>query len=95
MVDIELHIEALVLHGFDPTAKHRIGTAVQDELARLLAGQGAKILFEHGSHLERIDGGSFTIREGERPDSIGVRVGQAVYEGMAGNLEHHEQESNV
>ena len=32
-MNIELHIEELVLHGFDAKDKHQIGTAVQDELA--------------------------------------------------------------
>ncbi len=86
-MNIELHIEELVLHGFDARDKDRIGSAVKDELARLLAERGAAIPFERDGHLERIAGGSFTVREGESPGSIGVRVGQAVYEGIT---EGHE-----
>lgn len=87
MMNVELHIEELVLHGFAAKDKHRIGAAVKGVLATLLAEQGAPIPFKHGIHLESIDGGSFAVREGERPDSIGVRVGQAVYEGMTGGQE--------
>ena len=38
--NIELHIEELVLHGFEPGDRHRIGEAIERELARLFAEQG-------------------------------------------------------
>ena len=38
--NVVLHIGELVLHGFDPADRHRIGDAVQNELARLLAERG-------------------------------------------------------
>lgn len=82
MVNIVLHIEELFLHGFDTKDKHRIGTAVQDELTRLLGERGAAIPFDQDIRLDRIDGGSFRVREGQRPDSIGIRIGQAVYKGL-------------
>lgn len=37
---VELHIEELVLHGFAPHDRHRIGDAVERELHRLLAERG-------------------------------------------------------
>ena len=40
MKRIELHIEELVLHGFAPADRYRIGDTVQRELTRLLAEQG-------------------------------------------------------
>lgn len=39
-MNVELHIEQLVLHGFAPSDRYRIGAAIQQELARLLAQQG-------------------------------------------------------
>jgi hypothetical protein len=86
-VDIELHIEKLVLHGFAPSDKHRIAAAVQEELERLIKGQAVPTGPEHGIHRAHLDGGSFCVRIGERPDSIGVRIGQAVYEVLTGNQE--------
>ena len=84
-MDVELHIEKLVLHGFAPSDKHRIAAAVKEELERLIKARGAPTGPEHGIHRAHLDGGSFCVRIGERPDSIGVRIGQAVYEGMAVN----------
>ena len=37
--NIELHIEELVLNGFGPVDRYRIGVAVEVELARLFAEQ--------------------------------------------------------
>jgi len=38
--EIEVHIEELVLHGFDPNARWRIGDALETELRALLAESG-------------------------------------------------------
>ena len=37
--NLNLHIEELVLHGFAPGDRYRIGEAVQQELTRLFAEQ--------------------------------------------------------
>jgi hypothetical protein len=86
-VDIELHIEKLVLHGFAPSDKHRIAVAVQEELARLIKARGEPAGSGSGFHRAQLAGGSFSVRTGERLDSIGVRIGQAVYEVLVGNQE--------
>ena len=80
-MDIELYIEELVLHGFAPADKHRIATAVQEELARLFKAQGMPTGPEQGIHRAHLDGGSFNVRTGSA-DSIGVHIGKAVYEGI-------------
>lgn len=38
---VTVHIEELVLHGFDPRHRRAIGEAIRDELARALAGRDA------------------------------------------------------
>ena len=40
MNHIELHVEELTLHGFNPADRHRIGDAVERELTRLLTESG-------------------------------------------------------
>jgi hypothetical protein len=37
---LNLHIQDLVLHGFASVDRHRIGEAMERELARLFLGQG-------------------------------------------------------
>src|SRR3712207_3298477 len=60
-VNIELHIEELVLHGFAPGDRYRIGEAVQRELARLFAEQGVPPSLVGGGEVAHLDGGSFAI----------------------------------
>jgi hypothetical protein len=84
-MNIDLHIEELILLGFVPGDRGRIAEAIQNELTRLLSGNDLPQTFEKDREIPRLDGGSFVLRTGERPESIGTRIGQAVYQGIAGN----------
>jgi hypothetical protein len=79
---IDLHIEELVLEGFRPADRHRIGAAVERELARLLAERGLPPGLAQGADLPRLDGGSFEAKPGARPETVGRQVAGAVYGGM-------------
>jgi len=77
--NIELHIEELVLHGFAPGDRHRIGEAVERELQRLFAEQGAPLSLMQGGAMEHLDGGSFGVAVGSRAEVVGAQLAQAVY----------------
>jgi hypothetical protein len=79
---IDLHIEELVLEGFRPSDRHRIGAAVESELARLLGERGLPPGLAQGADLPRLDGGSFEAKPGARPEAVGRQVAGAVYGGM-------------
>ena len=81
-MNVELHIEALVLHGFSPGDRHRIGAALSSELARLLAEQGPPSALARGFDAPRLDGGSFQMAPDAKPRAVGGQVAQAVYGGM-------------
>jgi hypothetical protein len=81
---VELHIEELVLHGFAPGDRHRIGDAVERELARLVAEQGTPQLFGDSVELTRVNAGEFNILQGASPESVGAQIARAVYGGMSG-----------
>ena len=81
-VKIDLHIEELVLEGFRPSDRHRIGAAVESELARLLAERGLPPALAQGADLPRLDGGSFEARPGARPEALGRQVANAAYRGL-------------
>lgn len=83
MKRIELHIEELVLHGFAPADRHRIGDAVQRELTRLLTEQGMPASLVQRGEMARLDGGAFEIARGSRSEAIGAQVAQAVYGGLS------------
>lgn len=78
--DIEMHIEELVLHGFPPGDRLRIGEAVERELARLLGVRGLPPSFAQGGQISLLDGGTFEATSREQPEIIGARVARAVYQ---------------
>ena len=94
--DIDLHIEELVLHGFAPGERYRIGAAIERELARLLTEQGAPEGLLGGREEVSLEGidvpnlslGSFQIQQGAKPEMIGMQVAQALYKGMRTGMSH-------
>lgn len=82
---IELRIDELILHGFEPGDRHRIGEAVQNELGRLLRGQGTPLAAENRGRIDVIKGGAFTVTPGGGPESTGMQIARAVHDGIASN----------
>ena len=79
-VNLELHIEELVLRGFAPGDRYRIGDAMERELARLFTEQGTPPSLGQGHEVARLDAGPFEVKAScSRAEMIGVRVAQAVY----------------
>ena len=56
---IELVIDELVLHGFDPRQRHAIGDASEAELTRLARAHARDLSRRRPMEVERLDGGSF------------------------------------
>jgi len=81
--NIKLHIEELVLHGFEQGDRYRIAEAVECELAALFAEQGAPQSLNRGGEIEHLDGGAFEAARGSKPEAIGAKVARAVYGGMS------------
>jgi len=82
MRPIDLHIEELVLDGFAPGDRHRIGAALERELTRLLAERGVPASWERGGEAPRLDGGTFEAKPGARPERVGAQIAQSVFRGM-------------
>jgi hypothetical protein len=81
--NVELHIEELVLRGFAPGERHRIGEAVERELVRLLDEHGVPPSLAQGIEVERLDGGAFEVAHGSKAEVVGVQVAQAIYGGLS------------
>ncbi|HJQ29573.1 MAG TPA: hypothetical protein VJ827_09535 [Rubrobacter sp.] len=81
-MNVELHIEELVLHGFPPEYRHRIGGAVENELSRLLTEQGVPPSLRDGGDILRLDAGAFQMKPGLGADAVGARVARSLYQGM-------------
>ncbi len=80
---VEVHIEELVLDGFSPADRLRIGAALERGLARLLAERGLPEGLAGGAQVDAIDAGSFVREPLATPVSIGGQVAQAVYGGLS------------
>jgi hypothetical protein len=81
---VELRIEELVLYGFPPCDRHRIGDAATRELARLFAERGAPPSSREGGEVASLSAGSFEARPDLGAERIGVQVARAVYGGLSG-----------
>jgi hypothetical protein len=83
-LSVELRIDKLVLHGFDPADRAAIGHAVETELGRLLSEDSLPASLTGLAEIERIDGGPIHVDAGAKPTSIGRRIAQAVYRVIGG-----------
>jgi len=80
---IRLHIGELVLHGFEPGDRARVGAALEAELARLLAAGDPEALARAG-RVARLDGGAFELAAHAGPELAGARLARVVYDGLTG-----------
>jgi hypothetical protein len=78
-----LHIEELVLHGFDPADRYRIGAAVEAELARLFSERGVPPFLAQGGGITRLDGGSFEMVPGSTVETVGGQIARTLYGGLS------------
>lgn len=76
---VEMHIEELVLHGFAPGDRYRIGDAMQEELVRLLEAQNLPSTLQDGVALDQIDAGTLRVNAGASAATIGGDTAQALH----------------
>ncbi len=79
---IELHIDALVLHGFAADNRDAIGQALQAELSRILVEHGLPSLLAHSAEIPAIATQPYGAPAGAKPSQVGAKVAQAIYEGL-------------
>jgi hypothetical protein len=82
LTSVELHIEELVLHGFEPADRYRIGETVERELARLFAEEGVPATLTSGLEAEHLDAGAFHVAANSKAEAVGAEVARAVYGGL-------------
>ena len=75
---IDVVIEELVLHGFDPADRLAIADAVEAELTKLIAAKG----WTAPISLETVQAGHFRAADG-RPASVGRETAKAVHRGLS------------
>lgn len=80
-MDVEFHIEELVLRGIDPAARYRVADALAEELRRLVQERGIPQWMSSGERSFDVDGGTLVVTPDAPPQHIGAQIAQAIYGG--------------
>jgi hypothetical protein len=79
---VELQIDELVLHGFQPAQRYAIGDAFERELARLFSEQGPPMTATEDFEIAEVDGGAIHLRAGSSDEATGRQLAMAIYRGL-------------
>jgi len=74
--EIDVHIEKLVLHGFDPRSRWNVADVLESELRGLLVARGLPAAWR--ANPERLDAGAIRLTN---PSGAGRQIASAVYRG--------------
>ena len=77
--EIDVHIEELVLHGFEPAKRWLIADALEQELRGLLRAEG--VPSQWLSSPERIQAGRLSTGSLTKPERAGAEIAGAAYRG--------------
>jgi hypothetical protein len=86
---LDLRIEELVLRGFERIDRHRVASAIERELARLMREPAAhdrlrpRGATDGRAGADRLDGGTFIVPHDASAHAVGVQVARAIWRGMA------------
>ncbi len=85
-LNVELHIEELVLHGFDRVDGDCVAGALKRRLLHLLAGQGfpGPLSGQGAGTVDRLDAGAFPMRSQAADESMGAHIARNVYSSLSG-----------
>ena len=76
---IDIHIDELLLDGFTAAEGDNIKTAVEAELSRLFTERGIPRTVNRSAKYDRINGGSFSMANGSKANTVGTDIAGAVY----------------
>ena len=82
--DIYLHIDRLILDGLDLRFAQRadLQTAIETELARLLAEDGLGSSWQSGGAAPSVSASAIQHSSDDSPTKLGQQIAQAVYGGI-------------
>ena len=83
-MNINVHIERLILEGIDVSHRERpfLQAAVEGELARLLEADGAGTGLMAGGAVRSISGGDIQLTGRNDPTDLGQQIARSVYGGI-------------
>jgi hypothetical protein len=81
MKRVVVHIDRLVLNGFQRADRHAIAAGLQSELGRLLSEPGAAERLGGIGNVERVRAGNIQVAPSAKPESTGVSAARAITRG--------------
>ena len=81
---LELHIEELILDGFDPRDRHRIADELQRSLTLLLSQSQQGAIEHQDKQIERLDAGAVSIPRDAPSSDVGSHVAGAITQALNG-----------
>ena len=83
-MNINLHIERLVLDGLDiaPERRQILQAAVEQELSRLLTERGLSPGLAQGVAVPRLSASAMQLNSTSSPTELGQQIAQSVYGGI-------------
>jgi hypothetical protein len=83
-MNIDLHIDRLILDGFSLSPRERaiLRAAFEGELTRLLYERGLNQSLASGGTIPSLNGGNIQVTAGTPPARLGVEIAQSVYGGI-------------
>jgi len=86
-MNVDLHIEELILEGFPASYRTQIAEIVQNELARIFAERGASSALPQGMDVGSLDGGAFNLARGASVHHVGTQVATAIANSVYGGAQ--------
>jgi len=83
-VRIELVIDEIVLHGFDPRQRHAIGDAIQQHLSQLALDRSQALGALTSRDVVHSDAGVISTLAGASPAAAGAGIARAVIGALGG-----------
>ena len=80
---INLHIDKLILDGFDGLDARRLEAAVRLELQRLLSDQDTLALLRQSGNVDEIPALSISDNATVQEQSLGQQIASSVYKGIS------------
>lgn len=81
---VELHIEELVLKGFEPAHRYAIGEVIKRELTRLFTEQGALSAMTENGEIDHLNGGAISVQPDSNASATGIQLARAIYVALKG-----------
>jgi hypothetical protein len=79
---VELHIDELLLDGFEPAHRYAIGDAVERELMRLFSEQNSLIAATEDVEIAHLNSGAINLELASSAEATGIQLARAIYRGL-------------